>query len=316
MRALVTGAGGFVGHHLLTHLETENDDVIASDRSSGGPDLTDRHAVANLVADTRPEVIFHLGGFSDVGASWDEPIGALHANAVGTLHVLLAAADHDVDRVLVAGSADVYGQVADAQRPITEDTPLRPVSPYAASKAAADMLALQAHLGWGVETIRVRAFNHLGPGQSDRFVASSLAARIARNEVDGGTEIPVGNLSARRDFTDVRDVVAAYRLLVLRGEPGEVYNVCSGRAIEIADLAARLLERTDTPMTLEIDPSRYRPVDVPMLVGDPTRIESATGWRPRIALDTTLEDVLDDHRRRLDTKSRADDVRARTTEPD
>jgi GDP-4-dehydro-6-deoxy-D-mannose reductase len=171
------------------------------------------------------------------------------------------------------------------------------VSPYAASKAAADFLAVQAGCGYGQEVVRVRAFNHLGPGQGEGFVASSIASRIARNELDdhGGDhsdEVPVGNLAARRDFTDVRDVVRAYRLLVDQGTPGEVYNVCSGKAVAVQRLADRLLALAERPMRLVIDQDRYRPVDVPAVVGDSSRLRAATGWEPEIPLDRTLADLL------------------------
>jgi GDP-4-dehydro-6-deoxy-D-mannose reductase len=196
-------------------------------------------------------------------------------------------------------SADIYGIVSEHELPIDEDAPLRPVTPYAASKIAADYLGLQAWLGWKLPVVRVRAFNHLGPGQSPKFVAPALAERIARNEIDGGTDVPVGNLSARRDFTDVRDVVRAYRLLVEHGESGEAYNVCSGVDVEITDVAMQLLASARSPMTLRHDPTLERPVDVPVLRGDNRRIHKATGWTPAIPLEQTLSDVLDDMRARV-----------------
>ena len=161
------------------------------------------------------------------------------------------------------------------------------------------MIALQAYLGHGLAVLRARPFNHLGPGQSDRFVASAVASRIARNEVSGSDEVPVGNLSARRDFTDVRDVVRAYRLLAERGEPGEAYNVCSGRDVAVQEVADRLVALADRPMALVPDPDLLRPVDTPVLRGDPTRLHEATGWEPTISLDQTLADVLDDWRKRV-----------------
>jgi GDP-4-dehydro-6-deoxy-D-mannose reductase len=170
------------------------------------------------------------------------------------------------------------------------------VTPYAVSKVAADDRGLHAGLGRGLAAIRVRAFNHLGPGQNDRFVAPAIASRIAANERDGSDEVPVGNLAARRDITDVRDVVRAYRLLVEHAEPGEAYNVCSGVDVEIADLAHRLLGLATRPMRLVVDPERHRPVDVPVLRGDCTKLHAATGWQPEIPLDQTLADVLDDWR--------------------
>jgi GDP-4-dehydro-6-deoxy-D-mannose reductase len=173
------------------------------------------------------------------------------------------------------------------------------VTPYAASKVAADYLGLQAWLGWKLPVVRVRAFNHLGPGQSPKFVAPALAARIAGNERDGGTDVPVGNLSARRDFTDVRDVVRAYRLLMEHGEGGEAYNVCSGVDVEIADIAHQLVASARSPMALRHDASLERPVDVPVLRGDNSRIHKTTGWEPTIPLEQTLADVLDEMRSRV-----------------
>jgi GDP-4-dehydro-6-deoxy-D-mannose reductase len=236
--------------------------------------------------------VYHLAGWSDVGGSWTDPRATLRVNAEGTLNVLEACRHAAVGRVLLISSADVYGIVPPDDLPITEQHPFAPVSPYAASKAAADLLGLQAHLGHGQDVVRVRAFNHLGPGQSDRFVASAIASRIAANERDGADEVPVGNLAARRDFTDVRDVVRAYRLLVEHGTAGEVYNVCSGVAIAIQQLADSLLALAEHPMRLVVDPERYRPVDVPVVLGDAGRLRAATGWAPAIPFETTVADLL------------------------
>jgi len=299
MKALVTGASGFVGRHLVDHLTASGDEVALCDRVHGGIDICDAGAIASLVRSEGPDAVYHLAGWADVGGSWSEPVEAFRANAEGTLNVLLACADAGVARVLSVGSADVYGRVTEAELPLREDAPLRPVSPYAASKVAADFLGLQAFLGRGLGVIRVRAFNHLGPGQTDRFVAPALATRIARNEVEGGEVVPVGNLSPRRDFTDVRDVVRAYRLLVERGEPGEVYNVCSGRDIAVQQLAEMLVAIAERPMRLEPDPDLQRPVDIPVLRGDNARIRAATGWQPEIPMEQTLADLLDDCRRRV-----------------
>jgi GDP-4-dehydro-6-deoxy-D-mannose reductase len=300
MRALVTGAHGFVGPHLVAHLRAHGDDVSVLDRSGPAPvDITDGPAVADALATARPEVVYHLAGWADVGASWSDPVGAFRANAEGTLNVLLACRDAGVERVVSVGSADVYGVVEPADLPLTERSPLRPTSPYAASKAAAEQIAQQAHLGYGLGVISVRPFNHLGPGQSDRFVAPALAARIARAEHAGDDAITVGNLTARRDFTDVRDVVRAYRLLVERGEPGEIYNVCSGRDLAIQELADRLVAMAQRPIRLEPDPALLRPVDLPVLRGDAGRLHDATGWEATVPLEQTLADLLDDMRRRL-----------------
>src|SRR5215218_1530980 len=227
MRAVVTGGLGFVGHHLVRHLREVGDEVTTLDHHGDhAVDITDGPAVQTALVEAAPDALYHLAGWADVGASWRDPETVLRVNAEGTLHVLEACRAAGVGRVLAVASADVYGVVTEEELPLTESSPLRPTSPYAASKLAADALAQQAFLGHGLRVIRVRPFNHLGPGQSEQFVAPAIAARIARAERDGGPTIPVGNLSARRDVTDVRDVVRSYRLLVDRGEPGEVYNVC------------------------------------------------------------------------------------------
>ena len=298
MRALVTGAAGFVGRHLVDHLRVSGDDVVAVDRHDG-PDLLDPQALRAFVADTAPDATYHLAGWSDVGGSWREPLAAFHANADGTLNLLQACVAAGVPRVLSVSSADVYGKVSLAELPIDEDAPLRPVTPYAASKVAADFLGLQAFLGYGLDVLRVRAFNHLGPGQTNRFVAPAIAERVAYNELDGSEVVPVGNLSPRRDFTDVRDVVRAYRLLIEHGEPGEAYNVCSGSDLAISELADRLLSLAGRPMRLEEDPDLQRPVEVPVLRGDPTKVHKATGWQPEIPLDETLADLLAEWRERI-----------------
>lgn len=296
MRALVTGAGGFVGHHLVAHLRDAGDDVLLTDHASDGLDITDAPAVRDRLRDTRPDVVYHLAGASDVGGSWNDPRGTFRANAEGTLSVLWAAREAGVGRVLSVGSADVYGRVSPDDLPIGEDCPLRPVSPYAASKVAADFVALQAFLGHGQDVVRTRPFNHLGPGQTDKFVAPALASRIVANERSGRGRLPVGNLSPRRDFTDVRDVVRAYRLLVEHGRAGEVYNVCSGTAIAIQELAERLIDMAAIPMELEPDPALERPVDVPVLLGDGTRLRRDTGWAPEVPLERTLADLLAERR--------------------
>jgi len=303
MRALVTGSGGFVGRHLVAHLTAEGDEVHGLDRD--GPegaarvDIIEPDAVTARIGEIAPDVVYHLAGWSDVGGSWQAPLQAFRANAEGTLNVLAAASAAGVGRTIVVSSADVYGVVAAEHLPVTEDHPLRPASPYAASKVAADFLGLQAFLGRGLDVVRVRAFNHIGPGQTDRFVVPAIASRVARNELDASVEIPVGNLAARRDFTDVRDVVRAYRLLAVAGVAGEVYNVCSGRDVAVSELADLLIAHAAHPMRLVVDPDRHRPVDVPVVRGDAGRIAAATGWAPTIPLEDTLAEVLADWRARV-----------------
>jgi GDP-4-dehydro-6-deoxy-D-mannose reductase len=296
MRALVTGSLGFAGTHLCAHLREAGDEVVGTDRDDG--DLTHPETAARLVGAHRPEVIYHLAGAANVGESWRDPVGTWEANATATLYLLEAARTHDVRRVLLVSSADVYGTVTEDELPLDEDSPVRPTSPYAASKLAAEQVARQAWLGRGLETIRVRAFNHVGPGQSPGFVAPGLATAIARNELSGDTEIPIGNLSPRRDFTDVRDVARAYRLLMDQGEPGEMYCVCSGRDIAIQELADTLVGMATSPMELVTDPDRYRPVDIPVLRGSNAKIHAATGWSPSFSIADTLGDLLDECRAR------------------
>lgn len=293
MRALVTGVSGFVGHHLVDHLRACGDEVTGCDRADGSLDVLDPASVRAAIDRVRPEVVYHLAGWSDVGASWAAPMEVFRVNAEGTLNVLDECRAAGVERVLSVSSADVYGVVSTDELPITEDAPVRPVSPYAASKVAADYLGLQAWLGHRLPVLRVRAFNHMGPGQTARFVAPALADRIARNERDGGGTVPVGDLSPRRDFTDVRDVVRAYRLLVERGEPGEAYNVCSGTDVGINELADTLAAAATVPVTFEVEASRLRPVEIPVVRGDNAKLQAATGWKPDIALEQTLIDILE-----------------------
>lgn len=300
MRAVVTGGLGFVGGHLIAHLEASGDEVITVDRRGPRPvEITDPVAVRDAIAEARPDAVYHLAGWADVGGSWSDPMTVLRVNAEGTLNVLEACRAVGVHRVLAVASADVYGVVDEDELPLTELSPLRPTSPYAASKVAADALAHQAFLGHGLGVIRVRPFNHLGPGQSESFVAPAIAARIARAELAGGGDVPVGNLTARRDVTDVRDVVRAYRLLVLHGAPGEVYNVASGRDVSVQSLAEELVALAHHPVRLVPDPALLRPVDLPALRGDASRLEAATAWRPEISIEQTLGDLLDDMRARV-----------------
>ncbi|MGH9033044.1 MAG: GDP-mannose 4,6-dehydratase [Acidimicrobiia bacterium] len=293
MKAIVTGAAGFVGGHLVAHLEARGDEVIPLDRHGGDAvDVTDADSVRAAVTAAQPDAVFHLAAVSHVGDSWSAPARVLRVNTEGTLNVLRACIDAEVARVVVVGSADVYGAVAERDLPLTEDTPSRPLTPYGASKAAADLLALQAFLGDGLATLRVRAFNHTGPGQDTKFLVPALAARIARAEREGRTEVAVGALEPVRDLSDVRDVVHAYRLLAERGVPGEAYNVCSGRGVSVAEVAERLVRLSEHSLRITVDPDLVRPVDVPRLVGDPSKLRAATGWDPVVPLERTIADVL------------------------
>jgi len=290
VRALITGGKGFVGQWLAAHLAERGDEVAAIDVET---DVADGGAVRRVMDDVAPDAVYHLAALTHVGESWDDPSRVLRVNVLGTAEILAAArAVGSAPRVLVVSSAEVYGVVRPEQLPITENSPARPVSPYAASKLAAEAIALQAWRGFGQPVIVVRPFNHIGPGQSPSFFVPAMAKRIVEAKSSGAASLPVGTLTTRRDFTDVRDVVVAYRLLIERGLPGEVYNVCSGRDVAMSEVAAQLLELADADVKLETDPSLVRPVDVPVLRGDASRLRAATGWQPTIALATSLTDVL------------------------
>ena len=296
MKALVTGAHGFVGPYLTAHLESAGDEVVGVDQDV---DITDPDAVRARFADEMPDVVYHLAAASHVGESWSAPAQVVRVNSEGTLNVLLAAVEAGVERVVLIGSAEQYGHVSPDRVPITESTPQLPVSPYGASKAAAEMLASYVFRGRHLPVVCVRAFNHLGPGQSDKLVASSLAQQVAQNELSGGDEILAGDLSPQRDFSDVRDVVRAYRLLAAKGRGGEAYNVCSGTAIPIRLMAETLIKLSGRDMKVVLDPERLRPVDVPILLGDNTKLRTDTGWAPEIPLEQTLAEILDWWRAKL-----------------
>jgi len=301
VRAYLTGGSGFVGGWLRAHLEDQGDEVVLTDAEV---DVTDGEALRAALVPVAPDVIYHLAALSHVGRSWVDPARTFQVNAVGTLQVLEAASHCAAPpAVVVVSSAEVYGQAA-GDEPVTEQAALRPVTPYAVSKVAAEYLALQAWLGRGLRAVRARPFNHVGPGQSPDFVVSALARRIARAERSGGGEVRVGNLDASRDFTDVRDVVRAYRLLAehalsSRAFAGEVYNVATGTAVTIAEVARRLTALAKVPVELVRDPALFRPVEVPVFVGDAVLLRSLTGWAPRIGFDETLADMLNYWRTQL-----------------
>jgi len=290
VRVLVTGSIGFVGPWLLAHLKSHGDEVLELPETL---DIADAAGVTEAVAVAAPEAIYHLAAQASVVRSWQDPVGTFNVNALGTLNLCNAAVNlAHRPRVLLVSSSEVYGVVAPDRMPVNEDEPFAPVTPYAASKAAAEMVGLQAWLGRGLEVVRARAFNHSGPGQSPGFVVPDLAsqvARAARGELD---RITTGNIEVSRDFTDVRDIVRAYRLLLVHGEPGGVYNVCRGEAFLVSDVLHRLMGIAGVNVPVWVDPTRARPADVPKHVGDSSRLRALTGWQPRLSLDQTLTDVL------------------------
>ena len=295
-RVLVTGASGFAGRHLCAHLEASGDEVVVVDRRSDPPvDVTDRASVLAAFELARPGAVYHLAAYAHVGDSWSEPDRVTRVNVEGTVNVLDAATKVGAPRVLVVGSAAEYAGAA-SPGAIAEDAPIDPVTPYGASKAAASAFARQAFLSTGLPTIRTRPFNHAGPGQLPTFLIPALAKRIARAEADGTDEIKVGSLEPVREVNDVRDVARAYRLLMERGTPGDVYNVCSGRGYSVREIVERLVAMATRPLRIVVDPELVRPVDVPSFVGDPTKLVAATGYEPRYSLDETLAAALDEAR--------------------
>jgi GDP-4-dehydro-6-deoxy-D-mannose reductase len=296
MRVLVTGSKGFVAHWLIAHLEDQGDEVIGLDTEV---DITEPAGLREVVTTAEPDAVCHLAAQASVGASFGNSEATYRVNAVGTANVLDAAlACRERPRVLLISSSEVYGRAGPQDLPLREDHPFAPVSPYAASKAAAEMIGIQTWLGSGLEVVRVRPFNHTGPGQRPDFVVPALAAQVAQAVSSGADRLSTGNLEARRDLSDVRDVVRAYRLLLESGRPGDVYNVCRGEAVSIREVAERLLTLAGVDLPIVVDPARVRPVEIPELRGDPTRIRAAVGWQPEYALDQTLADVLEYWQRR------------------
>ena len=285
---LVTGAAGFAGSHLVEQLSSSHT-VVAWTRQT--VDLLDRDRVRAAIGDLRPTQVYHCAGATHVAESWRDSAQPLESNVLATEHLFDALRRAHVRcRVLIPGSATVY---APSSEPITEGDPLAPASPYAISKLAQEQLALRAIHEDGLDVIVTRSFNHTGPRQTPSFVAPSMARQIALIE-RGQLEpvIKVGNLEAQRDVTDVRDVVRAYVALMQTGTTGVVYNVASGVARSIQSILDAIVSRSKIPVRVEVDPARLRPNDVPVIVGDHSRLTAATGWQPGISFDETLDDLL------------------------
>lgn len=318
MKALITGITGFAGSHLAEFLLKENVEVIGSARPRSPMDnltpevlkkitlieceLRDNVAVRSLLKEARPDWIFHLAAQSFVPSSWISPEDTLTNNILCQLNIFEAVKDLKLldTRIQIACSSEEYGLVHENELPIRETNPLRPLSPYAVSKIAQDMLGYQYFKSYGILVFRTRAFNHTGPRRGEIFVSSTFAKQLA--SIEKGRQEPVikvGNLDAKRDFTDVRDTVRAYVETVKKGDPGEVYNIATCTAVPIKELLNMLLAMSGKEVKVETDPARLRPSDVPVLRGDYSKLKEKVGWEPRIPFSRTLEDLLNYWRERV-----------------
>lgn len=314
MRAFITGVGGFAGGHLSDYVLEQTDWQVTGCVLPGWDcshldrrvaclelDLRDRMAVRATLDQLAPDVIFHLAAQAFVPVSWQDPWDTLENNIRAETNILDGLVKLGAKpRVMVVGSNEEYGLVQPQDLPLREDSPLRTNSPYAVSKVAQDLLGLSYFLSYTLPVVRVRPFNHIGPRQSEGFVAPAFAKQIAL--IEAGRQAPVirvGNLSAQRDFTDVRDTVRAYYLVVTKGQPGEVYNIGSGRPRTVQSLLETMLSLSATQIRVEFDPERMRPSDTPVVYCDAEKLRDATGWTPSIPFEQTLRDVLDDWRARI-----------------
>lgn len=291
-RVLVTGADGFVGRHLVAHLRDSGDDVRGIDREY---DVTNETAMREIFDDARPDVTYHLAALTHVGDSWKNASEFTRINVVGTQRVLDAAfVVAPNSTTVVVSSSEVYGVVREEHQPLRESFRVAPANPYSSSKVEAEHVAHEVLRTRGQRVIVARPFNHLGPGQATSFVVPALVSRLLDARDAGEDEISVGDLSTRRDFSDVRDVVRAYRLLAKLGATGEVYNVASGHDVAISDIANQLVDQIAPHVRLVVDPALLRPIEVPVSRGSFEKLNQVTGWSPLIPLYSSLQDVVDD----------------------
>lgn len=318
MNILITGITGFAGSHLAEYLlkkknikvsgiyrwrsKTENIEQILDKIGFYECDLRDAASTTQLIKKVKPDMIFHLAAQSYVPMSWTAPSETLTTNITAQVNIFEAVRSLGLTdcRIQLACSSEEYGLVFPSETPIKESNPLRPLSPYGVSKVAQDLLGYQYFMSYGLNIIRTRAFNHTGPRRGDVFVTSNFAKQIV--EIEKGKRKPVicvGNLDAVRDWTDVRDVVRGYYMILENGKPGDVYNICSGRGYKIKEMLNILLQLADCDIKIIQDPSRLRPSDVELLIGDPTKVRKATGWKPAIPFKKTMKDLLDFWRERI-----------------
>jgi len=316
MRVLITGITGFAGSHLADYCiergdvevygiirwrsRTENIEHLQNKIKIVECDLRDATSTRDVIEQIHPDYIFHLAAQSFVPTSWRAPTESLTTNVLGELNIFEAVRKIGLDcRIQLAGSSEEYGMVKEDEVPITEDNPLRPLSPYGVSKVAQDLLGYQYFMSYKMDVVRTRGFNHTGPRRPPVFVCSDFAKQVV--DIERGRKDPVihvGNLEAKRDFTDVRDMVRAYFLALEKGTSGEVYNICSEKSWKIREVLDMLIAKSKKDIEVRVDEARLRPSDVPLLLGDCSRFRKDTGWKPMIPFERTLEDILDFWRER------------------
>lgn len=305
-KALIIGAAGFVGGYLTKHLRDEcgmevyvtklsNETLRVENKNVYDLDILNKEDIVSLLYEIRPDYIFHLAAQSSVGVAWKNPALTIDINIKGSVNVMDAVRElYYKPRILLIGSGEEYGHIYDEEIPIKEENQIRPGNIYAATKACQNMIGGIYAQAYDMEVMMARAFNHIGPMQASIFVVSDFCRQVA--EIEKGIREPVmyvGNLSARRDFTDVRDVVKAYELLIKYGEPGETYNVGRGSSISIKEILDMIIDLSETAIRVEIDRNKLRPVDVPIIEADITKIKSLTGWEPKIELRQTIQETID-----------------------
>ena len=303
MRALITGSEGFVGKYLRAEMEASGYEVIGLDLAGGDgtrrADLLDPSAADLLLAELKPDVMIHLAGQADVGKSWEIPAKTFEINVIAAIRLMDAMRRHCPESILVlVGSSDEYGSLREAGSSVSEETPMNPMTPYAISKIAQEQMGRAYARAYGLRICMTRSFNHGGAGQRTGFMIPDFASGIVRVERGEAEAVSVGNLASKRDFTHVKDVVRAYRMIAEKGKSGEVYNVGSGETHSAGEILDRLIAMANCPVPVRQDPARMRPSDTPVIRCDRTKLTRDTGWVPELGLDRILEDTLEYYRNR------------------